>query len=170
MCTHSPTHWNVPRRFHTLMPIIHEIYTKYCTDRYFHNLYSHSYVWTCTHICIHAHLRVTHIHMHDVHTQTSIHVYEKNYAFAWNTPHTCTHMDKLLHIYTYIHSDAVHWQSLSLSLTHAHAHGIFFRIWLTFNPFALLIALRGLRTLRTRRIFTTEIALDLEDNKGNSSD
>jgi hypothetical protein len=31
----------------------------------------------------------------------------------------------------------------------------------TLSPFALLIALRGLRTLKTLRIFTTEMALDL---------
>lgn len=29
------------------------------------------------------------------------------------------------------------------------------------SPFALLIALSGLRTLKTLRIFTTEMALDL---------
>lgn len=33
---------------------------------------------------------------------------------------------------------------------------------LTFNPFALLIALSGLRTLRTRRILTVEMAPDLQ--------
>lgn len=34
--------------------------------------------------------------------------------------------------------------------------------WLhTFNPLALLMALRGLSTLSTLRIFTTEMALDL---------
>lgn len=32
---------------------------------------------------------------------------------------------------------------------------------LTFSPFALLMARRGLSTLSTRRIFTTEMALDL---------
>lgn len=36
----------------------------------------------------------------------------------------------------------------------------------TLSPFALLIALRGLKTLRTLRIFTTEMALDLRRNKG----
>lgn len=32
----------------------------------------------------------------------------------------------------------------------------------TFSPLALLMALRGLRTLKTLKIFTTEIALDLQ--------
>lgn len=32
---------------------------------------------------------------------------------------------------------------------------------LTFNPLALLMALSGRSTLRTLRIFTTEMALDL---------
>lgn len=36
---------------------------------------------------------------------------------------------------------------------------------LTFSPLALLMALRGLRTLRTRKIFTTLIALDLGEGK-----
>lgn len=34
---------------------------------------------------------------------------------------------------------------------------------LTFSPLALLIALSGLSTRRTRRIFTTLMALDLQD-------
>lgn len=36
----------------------------------------------------------------------------------------------------------------------------------TLSPFALLIALRGLKTLRTLRIFTTEMALDLREDRG----
>lgn len=35
----------------------------------------------------------------------------------------------------------------------------------TLSPFALFIALRGLKTLKTLRIFTTEIALDLGEKK-----
>lgn len=34
----------------------------------------------------------------------------------------------------------------------------------TFNPLALLMALRGLSTLNTLRIFTTEMVLDLQYN------
>lgn len=34
-------------------------------------------------------------------------------------------------------------------------------MYFTFNPLALLMALRGLNTLNTLRIFTTEMALDL---------
>lgn len=34
----------------------------------------------------------------------------------------------------------------------------------TFSPLALLMALRGRSTRRTRRIFTTEIALELQTN------
>lgn len=37
----------------------------------------------------------------------------------------------------------------------------------TLSPFALFIALRGLKTLKTLRIFTTEIALDLGEKKKN---
>ena len=33
----------------------------------------------------------------------------------------------------------------------------------TLRPLALLMALRGLSTLKTLRIFTTEMALDLDD-------
>lgn len=33
----------------------------------------------------------------------------------------------------------------------------------TLSPFALLIALNGLKTLKTLRIFTTDIALDLDE-------
>lgn len=36
----------------------------------------------------------------------------------------------------------------------------------TFKPLALLIALRGLSTLNTLRIFTTEMALDLQSHRG----
>lgn len=35
----------------------------------------------------------------------------------------------------------------------------------TLSPFALLIALRGRKTLKTLRIFTTEMALDLRRDK-----
>lgn len=38
-------------------------------------------------------------------------------------------------------------------------------LFLTLSPLALLMALSGRRTLRTRRIFTTEIAEDLQDTK-----
>lgn len=37
---------------------------------------------------------------------------------------------------------------------------------LTFSPLALLMALRGLSTLRTRKIFTTLMALDLGERTG----
>lgn len=39
----------------------------------------------------------------------------------------------------------------------------------TFSPFALFIALRGLKTLKTLSIFTTEIALDLGGKEKNIS-
>lgn len=39
----------------------------------------------------------------------------------------------------------------------------------TFNPLALLMARRGLSTLSTLRIFTTEIALDLHKDMTKSS-
>lgn len=39
----------------------------------------------------------------------------------------------------------------------------------TLSPFALFIALRGLKTLKTLRIFTTEIALDLGGKEKNDS-
>lgn len=38
--------------------------------------------------------------------------------------------------------------------------------YFTFSPLALLMALRGLRTRSTRKIFTTLIALDLGEKQG----
>lgn len=46
---------------------------------------------------------------------------------------------------------------------------IFVRHSLTFSPLALLMALSGLSTRRTRSIFTTLMALDLEENSSSQN-
>lgn len=51
---------------------------------------------------------------------------------------------------------------IQISLSRFHFIHIYFSLDLTFRPLARLMALRGRSTRRTLRIFTTEMADDLE--------